>query len=249
MIRVGKYDYKTKKCPEIKGFINVIIHTSGQLSPYTMKDSKGCIMENIWQFSKIWRKMYSQCQPISQYDDRIRWKWQEENHIDVHRTKSFIDVHRTKSSIDVHETKSSIEKDILPAYYKWREAGFNHSRWVRYPNGYHHHKECIGSVYKGKIIGIVEARKKIYYRVYKKIAEKTRQFQELKKMLENGINIQICEVDGPNFLPSYPYNRTKENSLLMTPTRLQYLIENTDHAFGHGFCLAACLMDVTLDDF
>ena len=53
-IRVGKYDYKTKKQPTTPGYLNVLIHTTGDLSPYTMKDSDGVFMENYWQFSKVW---------------------------------------------------------------------------------------------------------------------------------------------------------------------------------------------------
>ena len=55
MITVGKYDYINKKSPSLPNFITVLIHTTGQLSPYTMVNNKGQIMENIWQFSKICR--------------------------------------------------------------------------------------------------------------------------------------------------------------------------------------------------
>ena len=55
-LRVGKYDYKTKKMPTLEGFENILVHTTGALSPYTMKDENDCIMENYWQFSKIWKR-------------------------------------------------------------------------------------------------------------------------------------------------------------------------------------------------
>lgn len=220
MIRVGKYDYKTKSCPEIPEFVNIIIHTTGDLSPYTMKDSQGHIMENYWQFHKVWETVSAQKQSISRFDSRPRWVWPAEKHF--------------------------INDTVTEKYITWRNAGISHDRWVRYPNGFANHSKCLGSWYKGKLIGIVEARKKIYFKKYREIAIQTDQFIALQKMLAEGINIQIVEVDGPNYLESFPYNKCVDNSLVMTEKRLRALIENKDHAFGHGFALAACLMEIDL---
>ena len=230
MIRVGKYNYKTKTAPVIEGYQNVIIHTQGDLSPYTMRDSKGRIMENWWQFHKIWQQVYKQKQPISQFVKLdaagelfckdIRWEWKDQIHMDG--------------------------DEPTDDYWEWRTAGLNHQKWVRYPNGFGHHKECKGSYYKGKLVGIVEARRQIYFKKYREIAVATAQYKKLKEMLEKGINIQIVEVDGPDYLESYPYNKTVNGSLVMNEKRLRALIENTNHAFGHGFALAACLMEVDL---
>lgn len=222
MIRVGKYDYKTKTCPEIPNFVNIIIHTTGDLSPYTMKDSKGQIMENFWQFHKIWKTVSQQNQTISRFDSRPRWQWPAETHFK--------------------------DDQITEEYIKWRQAGLSHPRWVRYPNGFKNHSQVLGSWYKNRLIGIVEARRQIYFKKYREIAITTEQFKTLKQMLNDGINIQIVEVDGPNYLESYPYNKCVDNSLVMNEKRLRALIENTDHAFGHGFALAACLLDVDLTE-
>lgn len=224
-LRVGKYDYKTKKMPTLEGFENILVHTTGALSPYTMKDENDCIMENYWQFSKIWKKVYKIKQPISQWDNSVRWEWQEEEHLD-----------------------SSNPPKILKEYYAWQLAGFSSTKWVRYPNGFNHHKEAVGSVYRGKIIGYIEARKKIYYRKYREIAIKTRMFKNLKARFEKGENIHIIEVDGPTKGASYPYNRVRNvnglGTINITKKRLTALINNPDQAFGHGYCIAAMLLGI-----
>lgn len=120
MLRVGKYNWKTKEMPVIDGFTNILIHTTGPLSPYTMKDKNGAIMENWWQFHKIWRRVYKIKQPISRFCKNTRWEWKDEIHFE--------------------------DNQPTDAYEKWREAGLTHKIWVRYPNGFHHHKECIGSL-------------------------------------------------------------------------------------------------------
>jgi len=220
-IRVGKYDYKTKKEANTLGYINVLIHTTGELSPYTIKDKNGVIMENWWQFHKIWEKVDSIKQPISQYDSRPRWEHPSEVHM--------------------------IDGIPTSAYWKWREKGFAHHRWVRYPNGFKNHGKTKGSMYdKNIMLDYIEARKRIYFTKYREIAIQTKQFKELKKMYNKGAKIQINEVDGPTFDVEYPYNLCENGSIEMSPRVLLDLINNPKQAFGHGYCLAACLMDVDL---
>lgn len=222
MIRVGKYNYKTKVEPTTDGYVNILIHTTGALSPYQMKDSDSVIMENYWQFSKIWEDVDAIRERISKYDPALRWEHQEEVHL--------------INGLVTHE------------YWDWRAKGMTHNRWVRYPNGYHNHSKTVGTVIGTKdnyeIIGYIEARKRVYYQKYKEIAIKTNAFKRIKKMLENGINIQINEVDGPAYYDEHPYDLTVNESLPMTKDILEVLINNPRQAFGHGYSLAACLMNI-----
>lgn len=222
-LRVGKYDYKTKKMPVINGYTNVLIHTTGSLSPYVMKDENGIIMENYWQFSKIWKNVYKIRQPISQYDNCIRWEYEDETHLDENGK-------------------------ILKEYYVWQQKGFANNRWVRYPNGYKHHKEVKGTIYRGKIINYIEARKKVYFQKYREIAIKKKMFKDLKERYEKGENIQIVEVDGPTRGDTYPYNKVQMKdgvgSIKITKKRLNALINNPDQAFGHGYCVVAMMMGI-----
>lgn len=223
-IRVGKYDYKNKRQPTTKNYVNILIHTTGELSPYTMKDDKGVIMENFWQFSKVWKVVYDIKQPISSFNKDVRWEHPDQIHYQNDK--------------------------ITPEYWAWREKGFNHDKWVRYPNNYKNHKDCIGSVIGNyldyKIIDYIEARKVIYLPKYKEIAVKTKKFKKLQQMLKDGINIQINEVDGPVYEDIYPYNLVVNNSIEINKDILTELINKSNQAFGHGYCLAACLLNIDL---
>ena len=222
-IRVGKYDWKKKNEPSTPGYSNILIHTTGELSPYVMKDKNGIIMENWWQFSKVFPKVNEQKQPISRYHPKIiRWKHPKEIHYD--------------------------NTILTPEYWKWRDKGLHHNLWVRYPNGYSLHGTSIGSVIGTasdyEIVDYVEARKKIYYPKYREIALETNLYKELKAALENGENIQINEVDGPSYDLEYPYSLVKNSSLEMTQEIIDTLINDPKYSFGHGYCLAQILLDV-----
>ena len=109
-IRVGKYNYKTKTQPKTNNFENVLIHTTGSLSPYVMKDKNNILMENFWQFSKVWNSVNDITQPINMYQSKsIRWKHPEEIHIE--------------------QNNDNLIK-LTPEYWKWREKGFSHDKWV-----------------------------------------------------------------------------------------------------------------------
>lgn len=222
-IRVGKYDYKNKVQPTTLNYVNVLIHTTGELSPYVMKDKNGVIMENYWQFSKVWKEVYKIKSTISRFDQSIRWE---------------------------HPNEVHFNNTLTDDYWLWREKGFTHDKWVRYPNSYKHHKEAIGSVIGTpdhyKMVDYIEARKLIYFSKYKEIALETNLFKKLKKMLEDGVHIQINEVDGPSYVDSYPYDLVVDDSLLMSTEILQALINNPIKPFGHGYALAACLLGVDL---
>lgn len=214
MIRVGKYDYKTKIQPTTESFTNVLIHTTQSLSPYVMKDENNVIMENYWQFSKIWKKYYKIRTPVSTFNvAETRWSYYDFDNLDNGEE-----------------------------YMKWRNAGFSHNKWVRYPNGHKHHNECVGSMTEdGRILNYIDARKEIYYKKYKEIATTLPAFKKLYNRTEN---IQINEVDGPSYYNEYPYNLVVNNSIEITPEILTALINNPRQAFGHGYALAACLLNM-----
>lgn len=117
MLRVGKYDYKTKTQAKTEGYTNVLIHTTGSLAPYEMKDSDGCIMENYWQFSKVWEEVPEVRQVVSRYHaEQVRWAHPHEVHLKDGR--------------------------LTPDYWTWRAKGRSHDKWVRYPVNYAKHSEA-----------------------------------------------------------------------------------------------------------
>jgi hypothetical protein len=61
MIRVGKCKigkYGKHTYPDYKDYTNIVVLAKsseyGCIGPYSLKNDKGQLMENIWQFSKIY---------------------------------------------------------------------------------------------------------------------------------------------------------------------------------------------------
>jgi hypothetical protein len=222
-LRVAKYDWKSGKCPETDGYTNVLIHTQEELSPFVLRDDDGVIMENYWQFSKIYPKVHKIKQLVTAKSNKIRWAYETEMHYNV-------------------------EKNISPEYWIWRSRGFKNPYWVRYPNGYGHRTEVVGSIIgkpgEYEMIGYVEARKRIYVSKYRECAVKTQAFTDLKKRFDSGEKLQIVEVDGPTYTSEYPYNLVVGGSIPITKKILTSLVNNPSQNFGHGYTLCACLMDI-----
>jgi hypothetical protein len=55
------------------------------------------------------------------------------------------------------------------------------------------------SWWKGEHLSYLEARKRIYCPIYAQLVEKTKEFQTLKKLVEDGTNLQILGYDGYDF--------------------------------------------------
>jgi len=88
MIRIGKclYDKGKTTYPSYEGFTPIIVMLKSSsnywpLSPYYLKDTKGRIMENIWQFSKVYEQVPKSTQYVSRWDRTITWKYPAETHV------------------------------------------------------------------------------------------------------------------------------------------------------------------------
>lgn len=229
-VRVAKY-YPALAQRQMPGFRNILIHTSGNnlggdLSPYVLKDENGHLLENVWQFSKFYPRVKDQCAKKSRYrPTEIVWEHPAERHIG----------------------EDGEPNDL---YWSWREKGMANEYAVRYPNGFHGRHQCICSLWpdeKGEYqrLDYIEARKKIYCGEYARLAPKTPHFQRLQKMVENGENIMILEVDGPALgLKFPPYDRLsdKEPGLLIDEEVIRMLINDKRKPFGHGYVIAALLL-------
>ena len=86
------------------------------LSPYCLKNESGELMENIWQFSKIYRQVGKQSIKYSNWDNRIIWEHDSEVHI--------------------------LDNKITKEYWAWREKGFK----CKYHVGYTNRGKCVGSI-------------------------------------------------------------------------------------------------------
>jgi len=230
LVRVAKY-YPGKPEPAPPaGYRNVLIHTSasglgGPLSPYVLRNEQGHLLENVWQFSKLYRKVEHQRIELSRHQpSNIIWQHPTEEHVDP------------------------VTGEPNAAYWAWREKGMRNKYAVRYPNGFEGRKQCVCSIWHdGKQrLNYIEARKTIYCGEYARLAPLTPAFQKLRTLLEAGENLQLVEVDGPDPTLGYaPYDQiSKENpGMLMTEATVRLLVNDARKPFGHGYVIAALLLN------
>lgn len=228
-IRVAKY-YPGKPQVKLTGYKNILIHTSGRplggdLSPYILRNEQGQLLENVWQFSKLYANVTAQQIPLSRWNPNlIIWK---------------------------HDAETHVDKDGNPtnAYWQWRKKGMNHDYAVRYPNGYHGRHRCVCSLFGNKEhferLDYIEARKQIYCAEYIRLAPKTPHFKQLLALLKQGVNLQILEVDGPDPTLTYPpYNQLSMETpgLIINETVIRMLVNDARKPFGHGYVIASLLL-------
>lgn len=224
-VRVAKYYPGRSEPAAPEGYRNVLIHTSatglgGPLSPYVLRDEEGCLLENVWQFSKLYGEVAAQ--RVSLGPDHIIWEHPAEKHVNE------------RTGEPTH------------AYWAWRAKGMN-NRWaVRYPNGFEGRHSCLCSLWRDEKLGYIDARKKIYCAEYARLAPPTYAFQTLRAMLDEGINLQLLEVDGPDPTLRYaPYDQisAEQPGLLITEATIRLLVNDGRKPFGHGYVIAALLLD------
>lgn len=237
MIRVGRSTYDTNGkivYPTCEGFEQIIVIMKSHskyysLSPYYLKNDKNQIMENVWQFSKVYEVVPKSIQHYSRYDKTVIWEYNEERHI-----------------------KNEV---VLPAYWKWREKGMNNEHAVRYPVGFKNKslcKFCIPKDDHSLKLDYVQSRAQIYIPTYCALVKECKQFKELKQKLKKGINLLIIEPDGPHQESMEHYKSEwsvedkfiNHNTMLATEDNLLIMLLDEKHSFGHGYCLAAALLDI-----
>lgn len=241
MIRVGLYDYKSKRQAQTPGYINLLVHVGGPFSPYTLKDEKGRIMEMLYQSQKVYPRVYPQDQKLHMYTDEKGWTHPGETHF-----------------------KDGL---IYPEYWAWREKGLNCPFAVRRMNGYKGHKECICSLRELRpeedrkalegagrqviqdstgnayvVCNLVQARKEIYFYNYSRLVKMQPEFKDLQAQVKSGVKLQINEVDAPQYRPEYPYNLVVNGSIEVNEVNVKALLDNPSQPWGHSLALAVTLL-------
>lgn len=241
MIRVGRRHYSKDRNsyidPEYPDFKKIIVMTASSgkyssLSPYIIKNSRGQIMENLWQFSKVYQEVPRSIQRYSRYDSTVIWQHPAEVHVNEHN-------------------------ELTDEYFAWRVKGFNNPYAVRYPVGYHHRHKCLCAFKRLEdgFLDYVESRKQIYLPVYTKLVSREEHFHELKELINIGQNLLLIEVDGPHqesmdwYQNQYGVDESfiQNDTMLANKTNLEIMLNDTKHPFGHGYCLAAALLDLELE--
>ena len=242
MIRVGRcaYDKAGRRVdpPVPEGFVSVVVlmksHSKwGVLGPYELRDARGRILENVWQFSKVYSSVPASRQVKSRYDSTVIWDHPAETHVDA--------------------TTGA----LLPAYARWRTKGMHAPTAVRYPVGFSARHACLYSLTDTGVaaaghpqLDYIQARKHIYAPMYQELVRAQPLFRELVAMVARGVNVLIVEVDGPHQESLAHYQATygvdesfiQGSSMAATAENLDIMLNDALHPYGHGYCLARALL-------
>lgn len=237
-IRVGtiKYNKGQKVFPKYKDYAKVEVMTAsttfGELSPFQLKDENGNIFENVWQFAKVYQYVPRTVCRYSRWNDTITWDHPEEIHVDE-------------------------KGELTLEYWEWRKKGCENKYALRYPVGFHHRRKCLYAMWNGEKLDYIQSRKKIYVPEYIRLVKKELKYKHLKRLIDEGTNLLIVEVDGPR-QESLQYYKDKygvgddfivNNTIEANEDNLSIMLEDEKHPFGHGYCLAMALLDMeVLDD-
>lgn len=104
-------------------------------------------------------------------------------------------------------------------YFAWRDKGYASSKADRYPMG----KDArpIYSLVDGQKYDYLEAKEKIYTKLYGEAVTKTESFEILLELSKEGRNLCLLDFDA--------YDHTGKTK--------QEIMDNQTRKFGHGFCL------------
>ncbi len=138
MIRVGRCKYDSKgsvSYPSFPGYKNIIVMMKSHseyypLSPYELRNDKGQIMENMWQFSKVYEKVPNSVQRYSRWNPTVIWNHPAETHF----------IPSLTDPSDFSKGK------ILDSYKIWRKKGMDAKYPIRYPVGFNNRHKCLFSM-------------------------------------------------------------------------------------------------------
>ena len=240
-VRVGRIIYKDGKqiIPSYKNYTPIVILSKsskyGVLSPFCLKDSKNRIMENIWQFAKVYKEVPKIKQPYSRYDSTVVWECPKETHVNN-------------------------EEVLTEEFWKWRKTGMNCEYPIRYPVGYANKHKCIGSFLDEdskeiQLLDYIDARKQIYFPLYCEMIKKHPDFTKLQERLIKGENLLICEIDVA-YMEEINYycekygvqNDGKDDDFIVNYTmsinkrNINIVLNDPKKPCGHGYGLACALL-------
>ena len=143
-------------------------------------------------------------------------------------------------------------KQPTDEWYAWREGGM--TRVTRKGKGIRTDPQVsklkkssanwkpIGAWWNGELIGLIEARKKIYVPYYLELIRKTNALKEMKHMIDNGDNLMIMDLDGPS-LESHPIG------IVLCSAGYEDIataLNDESRSFGHGWIVAAELAKIDI---
>jgi len=113
------------------------------------------------------------------------------------------------------------------AYWEWAQGGWLSRRAHRYPMGKGRKPIC--SLWKGKRLNYIEARKQIYVPLYAEAVQKSNAWTMLKKLADTCDALALQDFDGYDHLPA--------------GRSLTHVLNNPDQKMGHAFVLMMLLLN------
>ncbi len=217
----------------------------GALGPYVAETKYGVIMENAWQFRKVYKDVPKRTERYSRWDQTIVWQWPAEHHADVLR--SF-----TKAS-----PNEMFDVQTTDEYWIWREAGLNNKYPVRYPAGIKNRHNALGFITDdNELLDYVEARYEYIDMYIEAINTNTgtdskgrssrKRLDDLIKLYQKGNNILIVEPDGPHlelldyYIEKYGVEEDfidEDGTMLINKENCDIMFNDTKKPYGHGYVL------------
>jgi hypothetical protein len=237
----------------------------GALSPYSMCDAQGRIMENVWQ-RKLYAFVPEMNAPLGKWSS-LRWQHPKQTHVDVTGLSIKTDS-LTGKEIHVDPETNRLIGKITQEYIDWVKKLAAFPEAVRYPVGFDHRTACIGHVVtpedgsplqagdQPQILNYIDARKQKYGPLYMNGLEQCELAHKLRERWNNGENLLIIEVDvAPErslayYIKNYHVDKTfiHNNTMLATLEHLKLLLEDPKEQFGHGNFAAAWIQRYTIQD-
>lgn len=195
------------------------------LSPFVLKDSKGRIMENVWQFSKV----YASVPKVN----HSKWTWPAETHLKSDKLTKKYKRWRKKGMKSTKPVRFPVGRNYrnkcLYALKEKEDGTFDPEDQLEY----------------------IVSRKQIYVPLYTELARQQPEYKKLLKIVKSGQNVSIVDFDGPHqdsldyYTDKYKVKNTfiTNNSMLATSSNLDIMLNDPKHPFGHGYCLALALIE------
>jgi len=112
-------------------------------------------------------------------------------------------------------------------YFEWALNGWNTAKAIRFPMG--RDKKPLYSLWEGKKLGYIEARKAIYAPIYAKYVTQTIAFGKVKKIFDKNNEIYLLDFDGYDYVAQHK--------------TLSQVINDPNKKMGHAFVLAMLLLN------
>ena len=137
-----------------------------------------------------------------------------------------------------YENMNDDDTDYLINWWKNQKKGYR-----KYP--YSKGKKVIHAVFPDydNPLDYISSRKLIYVPEYYELIKDAKTLNKLKENLKLGINYVIYDFDGPRL------NDGKVNIMEVNISNLKEKINDPKFPFGHGYVVAAALLDISPKDY